>query len=82
MGDQFEARQIAQDRLKMFDPEPSTRRAAEVIARIKSGKVGDFAAVQNQIRWDLASPESILSAVYSARSVYAALDDRIASAAH
>jgi hypothetical protein len=77
-GDQFEARQIAQDRLKMFDPEPSRGRAAGVIARLKSGKSGDIAAAQDQIRRDLASPESILSAVYSAGSAYVALDDRLA----
>ena len=62
----------------MFDPEPSRGRAAEVIARLKSGKSDDIAAAQDQIRRDLASPESILSAVYSAGSAYAALDDRLA----
>ena len=77
-GDEFEARQIAQDRLKMFDPEPSRGRAAGVIARLKSGKSDEIAAAQDQIRRDLASPESILSAVYSAGSAYAALDDRLA----
>lgn len=62
----------------MFDPEPSTGRAAEVIARLKSGKSGDIAAVQDQICRNLASPKSILSAVYSAGSAYAALDGRLA----
>ena len=42
-GDEFEARIIAQDRPKMFDPEPSRGRAAGVIAKLKSGKSGDIA---------------------------------------
>lgn len=62
----------------MFDPEPSRGRAAGVIARLKSGKSNDIAALHDQIRRDLASPESILSAVYIAGSAYAVLDDRLA----
>ena len=76
-GDSYASR-LSFDRPEYFDPHDAKLQAGRVIAQLKSGKADQIAQVQEQIKADLPSPETVLAAVYETGSKYRDLDDALA----
>ena len=76
-GDSYASR-LSFDRPEYFDPHDAKLQAGRVIAQLKSGKADQIAQAQEQIKVDLLSPETVLTAVYETGSKYRDLDDALA----